>query len=65
MVENSTLELKRSDFFKEDNKGKIFNPCINEESKTLIYVKYTVKGYERVLIYDFQFDSLRIPHDVK
>jgi len=45
-VENSELILLRD--------AKIaFNPCIHKSAKTLLYIKYSFKGLEKVLIYDY------------
>lgn len=61
-IENSSLVLKRDDF-KRTNKPKVFNPCINKSAKTLLYLKYTFQGLEKVLIYDFSREVLKVPHD--
>ena len=42
----------------------VFNPCMNKSARTLLYLRYSYRGLEKVLIYDFSRESLTIPHDV-
>lgn len=61
MVDNSSLVIERKHFKK--NSRTIFNPCFNPVAKTMLYIRYTFRGLERVLIYDLSKETLQIPHD--
>ena len=62
MIANSRLVLSKSEFKKSSK--VIFNPCINKSARTLLYVKYSFHGLEKILIYDFSRENLTIPHDL-
>ena len=61
MVENSQLVLKRADFTRASR--SLFNPCLNKDSKTMLYLRYSFRGLEKVLLYDFSKDTLTVPQD--
>ena len=55
--------LSRNEFKKSSK--TVFNPCVNKAARTLIYIRYSYCGLEKVLIYDFSKDKLTIPHDIQ
>ena len=61
-VQNSQLVLSRTEFKKTSK--LLFNPCINKAARTLLYLRYSFWGLEKVLIYDFSRETLTVPHDV-
>ena len=43
----------------------IFNPCYNQSANLLLYVKFSYKGVEKTLIYDYkQIPKIILPDDV-
>jgi len=62
MVNNSTLVLQRQSFLKKSK--SMFNPCVNKQNKTLLYIRYQFLDLERVLVYDFCRETLTLPIDV-
>ena len=61
-IANSQLVLNRADFKQQ---RLVPNPCINKAARTLLYLRYTFRGLEKILIYDFSRETLTIPHDVQ
>ena len=62
-ISNGQLVLNKKDF--KASAKEFFNPCINKAARTLLYIRYTFRGLEKVLIYDLSRESLTIPHDVQ
>ena len=42
----------------------VFNPCMNKSARTLLYLRYSYRGLEKTLLYDFSREVLTVPHDV-
>jgi len=50
LVVNSSLVLPKQ--FEREIRG-VFNPCMNPKAKRLLYVRFTYRELEKVLLYDF------------
>lgn len=42
----------------------VFNPCMNQRSKTMLYLRFKYRELEKVVIYDFSRVELVVPRDV-
>jgi hypothetical protein len=43
----------------------VFDPCVNEKSKKLLYLRFSVGSYEKIAIIDFtQTPNVVLPRDV-
>lgn len=56
-------QLKIPSDFEQAFRG-VFNPCVNQRAKTLLYLRYKYRELEKVLIYDFSRNELVVPRDV-
>jgi hypothetical protein len=43
----------------------IFNPCVSTRSKVLLYVRFTYRGIEKILVYDhLSTPKVTLPNDI-
>ena len=62
--EEEKEDEKKQNLFPEVNLG-IFNPVINKKQRTLVYIKFSFRGVNKVVIYDCnrQPNDITIPDD--
>ena len=65
MVQDSQLVIDRS-LTKQNKlrKRSLPNPCFSKTAKTMLFIRFSYKGIEHKLTYDFNREKIILPNDV-
>lgn len=57
--------MKNSEKDEDGLTNGLFNPCVNQRSKVLVYIKFQYKNIEKILIYDHtEYPVITLPNDL-